>query len=462
ILVEHADAIEIASTLTEMFDSLGYKAQDTGSRLKFVPVERLNALIIINPFLELLPNIESWISRLDTPAMEGLEEKTFIYYVQNAKAGDLASLLTTLYQSDTLTSSKEEMDRRFRVSRKEPRKEKTASKEKKVKGKTKPEPKKSLIKVKILQSEEVTGKILFVADEFTNALIIKTLPRNYPAILETIKLLDLMPLQVMIEVLVLELTIDDQTRAGIDWAFKSGDLAVGSAAASQSISVGAVIGESATSVLSQGFSIVAQSQNFTALLQAFAQDSKLNVLSNPILITSENKPATISITNDIPVETSSITTPTAGQPLTQTSIQYKSVGIKLNITPQINRDRFVSLQISQESSNVNEAAAFSQPAFFTRSTNTNVVVKDRQTLVIGGLMETTKSHSDTGVPILKDIPILGHLFKAKSDRLRKTELIIFITPYVIANISEANEATKGFRAKLLNIKKDFKLEKQKN
>ena len=454
VLVEHADAVEIANTLTEMFDSLGYNSDDSGSRLKFVPVERLNALIIINPFLELLPNIESWISRLDTPALKGLEEKTFIYYVQNAKAGELASLLTTLYQSDTLTSSKEEMDKRFRVSKKE------ARKEKKVKDKTKPKPKKPSIKVKTIQSEEVSGKILFVADEFTNALIIKTLPRNYPAILETIKLLDLMPLQVMIEVLVLELTIDDQTRAGIDWAFRKGDITAGSVAASQSISFGAVLGQSATAALSQGFSVVAQAGNFTALLQAFAQDSKLNVLSNPILITSENKAASINITNDVPIETSTITTPTAGQPLTQTSIQYKSVGIKLDITPQINKNRFVSLEISQESSSVNEAAAFSQPAFSTRSTNTNIVVKDKQTLVIGGLMETTKSYSDTGVPILKDIPILGRLFKAKADRLRKSELIIFITPHVIADVSEANQATKGFRSKLLNITKDFKLKKQ--
>jgi len=455
ILVEHTDVFEIANILTEVFDSLGYKAQDSGSSLKFVPVERLNALIIINPFLELLPNIESWVSRLDAPSMEGLEEKTFIYYVQNTKASDLASLLSTLYQPDPLTSSKEEMDKRFRVSKKEPRKEK------KVKSKTKPKPKKPSIRVKTVQSEEVTGNILFVADSFTNAVIIKTLPRNYPAILKTIELLDLMPLQVMIEVLVLELTIDDQTRAGIDWAFKNGDLAVGSAA-SQSVSVGAALGESATTILSQGFSIVSQTKNFTALLQAFAEDSKLNVLSNPVLITSENKPASIDIVNDVPIESSTITTPTAGQPLTETTVQYRSVGIKLNITPRINKNRFVSLKISQESSSVNEAAVFTQPAFSTRSTNTNIVVKDKQTLVIGGLMETTKSHSNVGVPILKDIPVLGRLFKAKADRLRKSELIIFITPHVIADVSEANQATKSFRSKLLNIKKDFKLQKIKN
>ncbi len=461
--VEHAEADEIADTLTEIFGSLGYISQGTASDLKFVPIVRLNSLLIINPFAELLPNIEFWISKLDKPSMEGLEEKTFVYYVQNTKATDLASLLATLYQTDTLTSSRKARDRKFRTSKKEPKKIKTAIRKKRVK----PKPRKPSVRVKTIQSEEVSGKILFVADEFTNALIIKTLPRNYPAILETIKHLDLMPLQVMIEVLVLELVMDAQTRAGLDWAFKKGDITIGSAPSSTSLSfdgpsVGAILGESATALLSQGFSLVTQSHNFTALFQAFAKDSKLNVLSNPILITSENKPASISITNDIPIETTTIITPTAGQPLIQTSIQYKSVGIKLNITPHINRDRFVTLEISQESSNINEAAAFSQPAFFTRSTKTTVVVKDRQTLVIGGLMETNKSYTETGIPFLKDIPILGRLFRAKSESIRKTELIIFITPYVIANVSEANEATKSFRAKLLNIKKDFKLEKIKN
>ena len=227
--------------------------------------------------------------------------------------------------------------------------------------------------------------------------------------------------------------------------------------ASQSISVGAstvgaTLGGSATALLGQGFSIIAQTDNISSLFQAFAQDSKIEVLSNPILITSENMPASINITDDIPIETTRITTPTAGQPLTESTIQYKSVGILLQVTPKINRDRFVTLEISQEVSNVNEAAAFSQPAFFSRNTKTTVVVKDNQSLVIGGLMSKTKSHSDSGIPFLKDIPVFGRLFKSASDRVRKTELMIFITPHVIANVTEADDITKKFQSKLLLLK----------
>lgn len=455
--LEFSDAEEVAEELEEIFDSLGYAGKDKTLVLKFVPIERLNSLLIVNHFPELLPDIEFWISKLDKPSIAGFEEKTYVYYIQNAKAEELAALLSQIYQQSATEKEEEKRIKRIKRDKSPPKAKTPFGKKQKAAKKIS----RLAVEVKSMPQGEVTGKILIIPDKFTNALIIRTLPRNFPAILDTIKLLDLMPQQVLIEVLVLELILDKQTRAGLDWAFRAfrkegnftgGNLPTVTGDIFQS-------GISATALLSQGFSFIAQSDELFALFQAFAQDSKLNVLSNPVLITSENMPASINITNDIPIETSTITTPTAGQPLTQTTIQYKSVGIKLEITPRINKERFVDLKISQETSNVDLAAAFSQPAFFTRSTQTNVVIKDKQTLVIGGLMETTISHSDSGIPILKDIPILGHLFKVKSDRVRKTELIIFITPHVISNVSEANAVTKGFQSKLFSLQKEFKLEK---
>lgn len=458
--LEFSDAEEIAAELKEIFDSLGYIDKDKTMTLKFVPIERLNSLLIVNHFPKLLPDIEFWISRLDKPSIAGLEEKTYVYYIQNAKAEELAALLTQIYQKSA--TEQEEVKKKRKKSR--PKAKTHFAKAKIPVGKKEKAVKKKstlAVEVKSTLRGEVSGEIIIIPDKFTNALIIRTLPVNFPAILDTIKLLDLMPQQVLIEVLVLELTIDEQTRAGLDWAFRAFRKEGNFAAGNLPTMPGDVFqpGISATSLLTQGFSFIAQSDELFALFQAFAQDSKLNVLSNPILITSENMPASINITNDIPIETSTITTPTGGTPVISTTVQYKSVGIKLDITPRINKERFVDLQISQESSNVDTSASFSQPAFFTRSTNTNVVIKDKQTLVIGGLMETTKSHSDSGVPFLKDIPILGRLFTVKSDRVRKTELIIFITPHVISNVSEANEVTKAFRSKLLHLKKNLKLEK---
>lgn len=459
--LEFSDANEIAEILVEIFGSLGYTGKGETTVLKFLPLERLNSLLIVSHFPKLLPNIEFWISKLDKPAMEGLEERTYIYYVQNAKADALAGILTSLYQN-LYDKKKEEKGRKFRTAQSRTRKDKIAYLKKEKKGIKigKPGVKKEnltktndrlSVKIKNVPSEEITGEILIIPDMFTNALIIHTLPRNYPSILHTIKQLDLMPLQVLIEVLVVELAIDDQTRAGFDWAFKNDNIAVGSLPSAQTLNVGSALGESATALLSHGFSILRNTKRVATLFQALAEDSKLNVLSNPILITSENMPASITITDDIPIETTTITSPTAGQPLTETTIQYKSVGIKLNITPLINKERFVNLLISQEISNVNEAASFSQPAFFTRTTNTNVVVKDKQTLVIGGLMSKTKSLTNSGIPILKDIPFFGHLFKSWSTRTRKNELMIFITPHVIANVSEANDITQSFQSKLIDL-----------
>ena len=442
--LEYSDVYEIAEEIKEIFDSLGYTAKDKALILKFVPIERLNSLLIVSHIPELLPDIEFWISKLDTPSFEGLEERTYIYYVQNAKAADLADLLNQLYGGIKKKEGKEQ-------GKKRASKDKTEFKKEEI-GTEKPT---RHVEVKSIQKGEITGKILVIPDTFTNALIIHTLPKNYPAILDTIKYLDLMPLQVLIEVLVVELDIDEQTKAGLDWAFKEGKFAVGSVPSLSDLSVGTALG--ATAILSHGFSFLAQTGEITALFQAFADDSKLNVLSNPILITSENMPASINITDEIPIETT-ITTPSTGGAVIQTTeVQYKSVGIKLEITPLINKDRYVNLQISQEISNVNEAASFTQPAFFTRSTQTNVVVKDKQTLVIGGLMSKTKSNIDSGIPYLKKIPLFGYLFKLETNRVRKNELMIFITPHVIANTSEAASVTKTFRSKLINLAPKIRL-----
>lgn len=447
--IEFSSVIELASELQEIFTALGYASKDKATVLKFVPILRLNSLMVVSNFPDLIDTIKFWISNLDKPIIAGLEKRTYVYYVQNAKADQLAGILNQLYQVD-----KSKINKTGKRVKKSKVRERIARRKSKPGISTKAKSP-LLVEVKSIPQGELSGEIFIIPDQFTNSLLIRTDPGNYPAILDTIKYLDLMPLQVLIELVVLELTIDDQTRAGLDWAIKSNSsLAIGSSSTA-GLSIGETLAESATSLLAQGFSFVATTDKMSLLFQAFSQDSKINVLSNPVLITSENMPASINITNEIPIESTTISTPTAGQPLTQTTIQYKSVGIKLEVTPQINKDRFVTMQINQEVSNVNEASSFTQPSFFTRSTQTTVVVKDNQTLVIGGLMETQKSESNVGVPILKDIPLFGYFFKAASKRVRKTELMIFITPHVIANISEAESVTQDFQSRLLNLKPDL-------
>ena len=142
-------------------------------------------------------------------------------------------------------------------------------------------------------------------------------------------------------------------------------------------------------------------------------------------------------------------------PVTSTSVEFKKVGVKLNIFPKINSDNFVNMKIRQEISSKGAdvtSGGITTASFNTREVNTEVVLKDNQVLVMGGLMRTDKSQTEVGVPGLMDIPYLGKLFSSESTTIKKTELMIFITPHIISTVEDSNVATKEIRKRLSSIK----------
>jgi len=341
-------------------------------------------------------------------------------------------------------------------------KEKTTKKDSSKKPKPKPSARKTTLKVQGGIKVDLFEDIQIIPDKDTNSLIIRTQPKNYPAILEVIKKLDLLPQQVLIEVLILDLVIDEETRLGVQWAMKGTvDNKTIGGGSDPTGSLGAAIGDTATSLFAPGASFFVQrTDKFIALLQAFASDSKVNIVANPILITSDNKEAYISIADDIPIASSRINTPTAGQPLTQTSIEYRSVGIKLGILPKINSDNFVNMKIDQEVSNLGIPFPTSNtvidgieiisttPSFTTRTIKTEVVLKDNQVLVMGGLIRTRTEEVIQGVPFLMDIPYFGKLFSSSSNKTEQTELMIFIIPHIISNTDDSKFVTEQFKNRL--------------
>ncbi len=452
--LNHADSLVVVDELLEIFASMGYN-DALGSALNFLALERLNSILVVNAFEKILPTIEFWIKKLDQPVSEG-EISTFVYYVQNADAIQLADLLTAMFQSRNSEPGKPRpLGEVKKTSAKYNDKKKPTQKKP-----SKPDPKESrppLLSAAEPLADAFDGEITILPDQDTNSLIIRTSPRNYPALLELIKKLDLFPQQVLIEVLIIDLTLDAETRAGLEWALKGstgGTTFIGgvSKTPGSGATLGSQIGNATASLLQPGGSLLASDPNkLIALLQAFATDSKANVLANPILVTSDNKAANISIADEIPIESSTITTPTAGQPLTQTTIEYRSVGIKLDIVPKINSDNFVNLKISQEISSQGPFVG-STPSFSTRLLNTEVVLKDNQVLVMGGLMRTDVIDSNEGIPVLRKIPLLGKLFSTDTDSTSKTELMIFITPHIISNAEDSEFVTQQFRRRLGNLK----------
>jgi general secretion pathway protein D len=190
-------------------------------------------------------------------------------------------------------------------------------------------------------------------------------------------------------------------------------------------------------------------------LSALEQDNRVNILSSPHVLASDNKEAKIAISTEIPIATTEYTVTTNADPILETSIQYRDTGVILTVTPHINESGLVTMDISQEvseqSANVS-VAGNSYPSFYKRSVNTTLTVKHGQTLVIGGLIKETGSDSMAGVPCLIGIPFIRYLFGKDKQGTSKTEMIVMITPRVIVNLEDVDAVTEEFKAKVSRVR----------
>lgn len=451
--LRNADSETLVKELEEIFTSMGYK-EALGDSLSFLSLTRLNSVLVVNAFDKILPTIEFWVNRLDQPVSEG-EVSTFVYYVQNGDASALSGLLNGIF---TGTSNLEETKNNSKTTG--GTSNATSANISGATTKTAASTSGSRPNLELTGgiSDDIEGEITIIPDPDTNSLIIRTSPRNYPAILALINKLDLFPQQVLIEVLIVDLSIDESTAIGLDWAAKgtAGSTTVAGGAnkalGANDTLLGAGIETATASFLPGGSFFIGDPEKVIAQLQVFASDSKANVLANPILVTSDNKAANISITDEIPINSTTLTTNT-NQPVTSTTVEFRSVGIKLDITPKINSDNFVNLKINQEISS-RGADVGTTPSFNTRQVNTEVVLKDNQVLVMGGLMRTDTTDTISGVPFLKDLPFVGKLFGTESTTLKKTELMIFITPHVISNSDDSKFVTRQFKKRLRGLGKN--------
>lgn len=299
----------------------------------------------------------------------------------------------------------------------------------------------------------ISGEVNIVADEHTNALIIITDPINYPEIKRTIEALDIRPKQVLIEVLIAELTLDKTTQFGLEWALKgqgSGRIM------GEDFNVVSDIAQALQVPSGSGFVLsVIDAERLKGLLNAYASQSKLNVLSTPRIIASNNQQAKIYVGKDVPIvtsETSSSSTSVSSFDVRRT-IQYKDTGVILDVTPHVNEKKKVKLEISQTVSDAqtNKIGGSDSPIVNRREVTTTVFVDDRSTLLIGGMMKKNVNTAKEGIPYLMDIPWLGTLFSSTSIIETNIELLILITPRVIDTPKEGIEAIDDFEESMKEL-----------
>jgi len=450
IPLRNAAAAEVARTLDALYQETaapgapagrpraGRPGRARGPAPKFLADSRTNSLIVLAA-REVMPDVEDLVARLDAPAAEHTG-KINVYYLENADAEELAKVLSSL------------AERRAPAAPAAPA----------VPGQ--PPVAKGAI------AAELEGGVRITADKATNALIVIASPNDYQTLVEVIKKLDIRRRQVYVEAAIMEISLEKGLDVGVEFR-----------GAAETRSQGAVIGgtnfdfkgninelfaalATGNPLLFSGTGLIAggiagnvklpdgtEIPAITAILRAAQSRSNINVLSTPHLLTLDNKEAEIVVGENVPFITSQTTNTTNIANITNT-IERKDVGITLRITPHIHESDFVNLDIYQESSAVKGDTLLNVnlvgPTTTKRSAKTSVLVRDGDTVVLGGMMQETHNTIQRQIPLLGDIPLLGNLFRFKSVSRNKTNLLIFLTPRIIKEPGDMARVTNRERARM--------------
>jgi len=296
--------------------------------------------------------------------------------------------------------------------------------------------------------------VTVVGDEESNSLLVGVSPRNYSRTMEMLYSIDRPPPQVSIQVLIAEVILDDSLEFGMEWALQDLTFSKSATVGPNGIVTGhdfdfvggTDVGAAGAAGSFGGFSFAITGEDFGFLVRALQSDGSLEVLSRPQITVANNQEANITIGDKVPFLRGSTITD-SGQ--TQSQVEYEDVGIKLLVTPHINPDGYVNLEVNPEisalnsGSNVQISEGLTAPTFTKRSAETVVTVKDGETIVIGGLIQTTEDERETKVPIVGDLPYVGNLFRAQTSTRRRTELLMVLTVNVLRDEHDAYvESTK--------------------
>jgi len=405
IPLEYADCTKFVKILDSVFKTKTRpKARTSASAIKFVADERTNTIIVLASEVE-TTRIKRLIQMLDRKTPRG-KEKIRVYYLENANAEELAKVLQEL-----------------------------------------PTKKGGTPEGRITPFVSDTAKI--TADKATNSLIIMAGKEDYLVLEEIIQKLDVPRAMVYIESLIMEVNVEKDFNLGVEWiaggktTIDDKETAIGGSFRS----TGGVLPSPLTAP-QQGFSLGIFSEavtvagitfpNLGAVVKAFKKDKDVHILSTPQILTTDNEEATITVGKNVPYQTRA---GSSDADVDYSYYEYKDVGITLKITPQISKDRLVRLNISLESTKLDELASTvdDRPTTLKRTIENTVIVKDKSTVVIGGLIDDSFSKTEYKVPCLGDIPLVSFLFKSTSSAGDKTNLFVFIAPHVIENPAEAEE-----------------------
>ncbi len=281
---------------------------------------------------------------------------------------------------------------------------------------------------------QLRGEVQIVPDEATNSLLVRAQPQDWEVLRQSIETLDLRPLQVLIEVLIAEVQTTSDFQLGVSGRVGDDSTKVGNA--TSATLQGSSAGDFAMRIMRVG------RINVDVALSALSSGGNVRIISRPVLLAQNNQEARILIGSERPFVQVFRSLPTDAAVRDQV-VQYRDVGTQLTLTPTINDDGYVNLQMAQQVSNATAEVQFGAPVISTREASTHLFVRDGQTAMIGGLVDRQQDRSRSGVPVLKDIPLLGHLFGTTQRSETRSELFLFLTPHIIATDEDTDRVREG-------------------
>lgn len=413
--LSNANAVGVAEELAEILLLI----EGAAPAYQVKGIERINAILVTAPASRGFDEITRWIKILDSVGQEQVEQ-LFHYRVNNLSAVELAETLSAVFEIE------DEEDILATGNRGDAAPTDTQPPAEGGDG----EPVLSTSIANTAVSANLRVKI--VADEATNSLLIRSTARDYRQLLTTINQLDSVPLQVMINAVIAQITLSDATKFGVDWSRIAADSAVNAISTDTST---AFLPAAGLGGLLFTKSFIDGASQVDATLEAIAINNDVQLLARPSLTVTNNQEGEIQIGSQVPIQQGE-SIGTGG--IATTNIQYRDTGIVLSITPQINNDGIVNLIIRQELSSVDGGAAGvnNNPVFNNQEINTTVVVRDGENVVLGGLIQTDTENLNTGVPGLNRVPVVGRLFSYQQDSTERRELFIVLRPEIINLNSE--------------------------
>ena len=452
--VKSADVKTLSADLDKVFGAVAQSP--LAGIVRVIPIERINALLIVTTQPRYLEMARSWMERLDQAGGVGGSggSRIFVYQVKNGKAENLAQLIGDLFASRRTTTTAPTL-----APGQRPTEIRSAPF-----GQPQPQPQTTTTTVTpatpsaTFQLPSGVGttanEVRVIADKDTNSLLIVATPGDYDVIIGALKQLDVVRRQVLVEVFLAEVKLTDDLKFGIDWFIKTRNNTSGTI---NTMGALPTVGRALADVPAfGGLQLINLSGGeVRAVLNALGEDGRTQVLAAPQIMVLDNEKAEIKVGDRISVQTQAQTGANTGTAVLN-SFQYLETGILLAVTPRINSGGMVTLEVNQEVSAPDRAsitASNPNPDVATRNAKTSVVVASGESIVLAGLIRENNGRSTAGIPLLSKIPVLGAAFGSQTINRERTELVLIVTPKIVSDPYQARDVTEELRRKLPSLER---------